>query len=202
MQNSFSEFPSFAFQMSRSSAHTLQIPDSLAHFNVDSSSYLNSLRAESNGLNTIVVGVLVFKGSKVLLLQRAASETNFPNMWELPSGKVKVGETLLNGGVRECKEETGLTVTKFLGQAESFRYTAGERNTLQLNFIIGVDEREQVQLRPKEHQNYEWFAAAKVEAMPIHGEKVAEPGISDKTREVLRASFLWAATCDLNAEPA
>lgn len=64
--------------------------------------------------DTLVVGVLILVNKSVLLLQRAATERYYPNIWELPSGKVEPEDaTLLDAAARECMEETGLRSPNF-----------------------------------------------------------------------------------------
>lgn len=107
----------------------------------------------------VVVGSLIFsKAQRILLLQRAASERHFPNIWKLPSGKVKSDDpTLLHAAARECSEETGLIVTAFTAAAKSFEYNIeGGGTTLQLNFITEVHEGDPVIVNPVEHQAFAW----------------------------------------------
>src|SRR5687768_14110960 len=58
----------------------------------------------------VVVGGVVIKDNKILIIQRSADEDNYPNLWELPSGKREDFESSEVAVVREVKEETGLTV--------------------------------------------------------------------------------------------
>jgi ADP-ribose pyrophosphatase len=54
------------------------------------------------------VGAVVFHREKVLLVKR----TNPPqkDLWAIPGGSVRLGETLQQAAEREIREETGLTV--------------------------------------------------------------------------------------------
>ncbi|OCT69457.1 nucleoside diphosphate-linked moiety X motif 17 isoform X1 [Xenopus laevis] len=57
------------------------------------------------------VGVAVLVQSinkKVLLTRRSKSLNIFPNVWVPPGGHVELGEQLLEAGLRELQEETGL----------------------------------------------------------------------------------------------
>jgi 8-oxo-dGTP pyrophosphatase MutT (NUDIX family) len=56
-------------------------------------------------------------------LKRAPHEPYFPNVFELPSGKVDPdGPTLKHALAREVREETGLDVTKILAELKPMVY--------------------------------------------------------------------------------
>jgi len=54
------------------------------------------------------VGVVVWRGDKVLLVKRAKAPR--ANEWGLPGGVQKLGETVMETAVREAREETGLDI--------------------------------------------------------------------------------------------
>ena len=54
------------------------------------------------------VGVVVWKGNKVLLIQRGKPPR--AGSWSLPGGRQELGETTRQAGEREVLEETGLIV--------------------------------------------------------------------------------------------
>ena len=56
----------------------------------------------------VAVGAIVFKEDKVLLVLRGKPPAE--NLWSIPGGSVKLGETLQEATEREIKEETGLTI--------------------------------------------------------------------------------------------
>lgn len=159
---------------------SFQVARTLATRQISSSSFLNSVAPDIRPAK-LVVGVLVFSNDQVLLLQRAATERHYPNIWELPSGKVESQDaTLLHAAARECMEETGLTVTGFVADAKSFEYSiAGRGSTLQLNFNVEVRAGDSVIIDPSEHKSYRWCA----------GEEIKDIGVTDATRETLKDAF-------------
>ena len=57
----------------------------------------------------IAVAVVLHDG-KVLVGRRGATAVNAPGCCEFPGGKVEPGETPADAAVRECIEETGVTI--------------------------------------------------------------------------------------------
>ncbi len=87
---------------------------------------------------TVVGAVIASEDSKVLLLHRPADDY-LGGLWELPSGGVESGESLIEALGREVAEETGLTVTEvgtYLGHFD-YRSFSGRR-TRQYNFTATV----------------------------------------------------------------
>ncbi len=56
----------------------------------------------------VVAGVVIVKDGKILLVQESWEKVR--GKWNLPAGKVDMGETIEQAAVREAKEETGLDV--------------------------------------------------------------------------------------------
>lgn len=78
--------------------------------------------------------------NKILLLLRRATRPHYPNIWELLSRKVEDEDpTLLDAAVRQCFEETDLTVTAFICEGKRYEYSIEGRGlSLQLNFVVQV----------------------------------------------------------------
>ncbi|WP_372405421.1 NUDIX hydrolase [Streptomyces luteireticuli] len=95
--------------------------------------------AERDGVAKTVVGaVLADHDGKVLLLHPPADDY-LGGLWELPSGGVDTGETLVEALRREVAEETGLTVTDISGYLGYFDYRSGSgRATRPFNFTATV----------------------------------------------------------------
>ncbi|MBN3307747.1 m7GpppN-mRNA hydrolase NUDT17 isoform X2 [Amia ocellicauda] len=66
---------------------------------------------QNRGVDVGVAILLQTADQKVLLTRRAAGLRIFPNVWVPPGGHVELGEELLEAGLRELKEETGLALT-------------------------------------------------------------------------------------------
>ncbi|MFD7239427.1 NUDIX hydrolase [Streptomyces syringium] len=95
--------------------------------------------AERDGITKTVVGaVIADTDGKVLLLHRPTDDY-LGGLWELPSGGVDAGETLIEALRREVAEETGLTVTAVGTYLGHFDYRSGSgRATRQFNFTATI----------------------------------------------------------------
>lgn len=58
----------------------------------------------------IALGFLV-QGNKILVQKRDQSNKVLPDLWEIPGGKLEVGESALQAVQREIYEEVGTTIT-------------------------------------------------------------------------------------------
>jgi 8-oxo-dGTP pyrophosphatase MutT (NUDIX family) len=96
----------------------------------------------------------------MLLVQRAKEEKAFPNLWEIPGGKVDdTDESILHGVARELKEEAGLDVTRVVRKVGEFGWedyhTIRKQQEVWRKLIFEVEVRElKVVLDPEEHQDY------------------------------------------------
>lgn len=54
------------------------------------------------------VGVVVWRGDSVLLIQRGRSPSK--GQWSIPGGMQETGESLRAAGIREVREETGIEI--------------------------------------------------------------------------------------------
>jgi 8-oxo-dGTP diphosphatase len=111
---------------------------------------------ERDGIDKTVVGaVIAAPDGRVLLLRRSADDY-LGGLWELPSGGVDDGETLIEALRREVAEETGLTIEAIGDYLGHFDYRSGSgRATRQFNFAATVIENGGT-VRLTEHDAHAW----------------------------------------------
>lgn len=146
---------------------------SVAELAVTKRSYLEA-RPEAS-YEYIATSALVLNASTasephILLLQRAASDTN-PNKWEPPGGAVDdEDESILHAVSRELWEETGLQTARIegpIGKPHFFTRSNGGkvcRINLAVHAATGTGGALAVRLDPKEHQRYIWATESEVRA--------------------------------------
>jgi 8-oxo-dGTP pyrophosphatase MutT (NUDIX family) len=97
----------------------------------------------------IVVGIIIFKVGKLLLLKRFVHEIYYPNVFEFPSGNVDSNDaTLAHALAQEVQEEKALKVTSIVTELlPPFEYETSKavgglevRNPcVQANFLVEVE---------------------------------------------------------------
>ena len=137
------------------------------------------------------------KMPSILLLKRAPHEPYFPNIFELPSGKVDPNDpTLKYALAREVQEETGLDITEILAELKPMTYVTEKnvvddtgreifvsKSAIQLNYVVSVSGGE-VKLNADEHSESYWATR----------EDLRELDITSEMRTVIQEAFEWAAS--------
>jgi len=113
----------------------------------------------------VIAGVAILNNSKILIIQRAANEDIFPNLWEFPSGKKEPLEKIEDAAMREAKEETGLEVK--IGKPISVFNFGWEkedeiRDATEIVFLATLGGKPGVKLS-HEHQNFAWVDIKEIE---------------------------------------
>ena len=135
--------------------------------------------ARKDGVQKLVVGAVICKNNKFLLIERVLSDF-MGGFVEIPSGTVEAGEDLLTALAREVQEETGLLVTAVLEYLGSFDYRSSSgKKTRHFNFLVEVTGSE-IKLSPTEHQAYYWVALSDAAFTTLN--------ISEATNAVLKTA--------------
>ena len=137
------------------------------------------------------------KMPRILLLKRAPHEPYFPNVFELPSGKVDPNDrTLKYALTREVQEETGLDVIEVLAELKPMIYmtektviddngreSLASKRAIQLNYVVSVSGGE-IKLSADEHSESCWASEG----------DLSELDITTEMRAVIQEAFEWAAS--------
>lgn len=127
------------------------------------------------GISRYIVGAVVRDAQCSVLLLKRPSEDFMGGIFELPSGKVESGESLLEALTRELKEETAMDligVERYLG---FFDYVSKSgRATRQFNFLLRADGNVVL----SEHDAFEWVGA---DGLP-------KVNLTDAVREMIAAA--------------
>lgn len=128
----------------------------------------------------IVLGGVVIKDGKILILQRHKDEDVYPNMWELPSGKREPLEPSETQLIREVREETGLDV-KIIMPFSVFDYQIEKpdeiRDSTQINFLVAPFSDNII--LSEEHQSFAW----------ITKEEIDKYELTEATKGVIKKAF-------------
>ncbi|KAM6234369.1 nucleoside diphosphate-linked moiety X motif 17 [Porphyrio hochstetteri] len=139
------------------------------------------------------VAVLLRAGTgRILLTRRAATLSTFPNVWVPPGGHVEPDESLLDAGLRELEEETGLHLApgtfswKMLGLWESIfppmlsRGLPRRHHIVTYLLVLCAEPHEQLEarMRPSESEvsAYAWLEPLLLEAIAATEDGAESPG--------------------------
>lgn len=129
----------------------------------------------------VVLGGVVVRDGKVLILQRHKDERIYPNMWELPSGKREELESSEAALLREVREESGLEVD-IVAPISTFEYKVEDANEIrdytQINFLVRPVDAKEVVLSG-EHQAFAWVT-------PV---ELARYNLTEATKGVIKKAF-------------
>ncbi len=138
-------------------------------------------------IQKIVLGGIVIKNNKVLILQRHKDEAIYPNLWELPSGKKEPLEESKNSLLREVKEETGLDI-KIIMPFSVFDYQIEKSeeiyDTTQINFLAEPIKRDDEVRLSDEHQDFAW----------IPENEIDKYNLTEKTKDVIKKAFKFISS--------
>lgn len=107
----------------------------------------------------VTAGFIQKKNGEFLIVKRAVDDDFQANFWEIPGGKLDLGEDIVEGLKREVKEESGLDITAVypLHVYKYMHEDNAEREYLEIQFYCRLVDEEQAVTLSNEHAAYEWI---------------------------------------------
>lgn len=128
----------------------------------------------------VVASCVVIRRGQLLLVRQGRGHQR--GNWNLPGGKMDVGETVLEAAMRETHEETGLRV-RAVGLSGPHVYRSKrKRQTLELCIHAKVD-RGSIECDGDEIMDVRWFNIAK--AAKMNDDRFAKPHVMRPTLDLL-----------------
>jgi len=96
----------------------------------------------------------IVKDNKLLLLKRDSNDIQKPNIWEIPGGRLELGEDPIKGIKRETKEETGIDI-EVLHPLNVRHFNRDDGQTITMLIFLCNALNDNIKLS-KEHTAFEW----------------------------------------------
>src|SRR5574341_1458517 len=119
-----------------------------------------------------VVAALIIQSRKILLGQRSATRTFYPNVWDLFGGHVEPGGQYQQTLIRELQEELGITPTQWI-YLETIVLSLpsspnGSSDQLTVHLYRVTDwAGTPINRQPDEHSAIGWFSLAEAAQLPL-----------------------------------
>ncbi|MFC2135647.1 NUDIX domain-containing protein [Bacteroidota bacterium] len=96
----------------------------------------------------------VVKDGKLLVLKRASDDVQKPNIWEIPGGRLELGEDPREGIKRETKEETGIDI-EILHPINVRHFVRDDGQTITMLIFLCKALHDNVKISG-EHSEFDW----------------------------------------------
>lgn len=135
----------------------------------------------------IAVKACVIQDGQLLLIQRRSNDVHRPNTWDIPGGRLEVGENPYDGLRRETREEVGLEIEIQLPvDVQFFTRDDGQQITMLIFSCTPVSSTVRLSA---EHQAFAWKPlTAPAEEFPLWlrpvVERIREFGLLPRVKRV------------------
>jgi mutator protein MutT len=101
-----------------------------------------------------VKAFIIDENKKLFLIKRRDNDVNKPGVWEIPGGRLDLGENPFDGLKRETKEETGLDI-EILNPLRVHHFTRDDGQEITIIIFLCKPLSNNVVLS-EEHTEYSW----------------------------------------------
>lgn len=132
------------------------------------------------GVRCTIVELCVFKrtesGPLFLALKRSLSESLYPGMWQIITGKIRKAEKASTAALRELREETGLLARRFWVAPVVDSFYSLPDDAVEMCPVFAVEVAASAEpIISNEHQKYEWVTFERTRTLlvwPGHHEAI------------------------------
>ncbi|MBI5393253.1 NUDIX domain-containing protein [Candidatus Woesearchaeota archaeon] len=103
----------------------------------------------------VAVKAFIIKENKILLIKRRSNDVHKPNAWDIPGGRLALGENPFEGLKRETKEEIGLDI-EIIIPVDVHHFIREDEQKITMIIFLCKPLTENIQLS-EEHQEYKWI---------------------------------------------
>ncbi len=97
----------------------------------------------------------IVDNDKLLILKRRPNDVQKPSIWEIPGGRLELGEDPKEGLIREAKEETNLDI-KIKSPLNVKHFTRDDGQTITMLIFLCQALNNEIKLS-EEHTEFEWI---------------------------------------------
>jgi len=103
----------------------------------------------------VAVKSFIVKEGKLLVIKRSSKDIQKPNIWEIPGGRLNLGENPKEGIKRETKEETGIDI-EVLHPINVRHFTRDDGQVITMIIFLCKIIQDEIKMS-EEHSGYEWI---------------------------------------------
>lgn len=107
----------------------------------------------------IAVKSFIVKDNKLLIIKRNFKDTHKPKIWEIPGGRLNLGENPFTGLKRETKEETGLDI-EILNPLNVKHFIRDDKQKITMVIFLCKALNDDMKLG-EEHSEFDWIKIEK-----------------------------------------
>ncbi len=103
----------------------------------------------------LAVKSFIIDNNKLLVIKRRLNDVQKPGIWEIPGGRLDIGEDPFSGLKRETKEETNLDI-EIIKPLNVRHFTRDDKQTITLMIFLCKPLHNNIKLS-EEHTDFDWI---------------------------------------------